>query len=185
RIVAFSTAASGVDASFADNNDAADVHVASVASGVSARLSRSPSGGEAGASSGVAALSGDGTSVVLQTAAANLVPGASAGSTGVVQRPNPLLPALRSGIWWIPSESGWGLFVFEQGGVLAAAWYTYDQDGEPTWFVSPALEASAGRYTGQVLRCTGTPFDRIGNSANAVETVLGNASLQFADGRLD
>jgi hypothetical protein len=38
------------------------------------------------------------------------------------------------GLWWNPSESGWGLSIAHQGDVLFAVWYTYDHDGEPTWF---------------------------------------------------
>jgi len=38
------------------------------------------------------------------------------------------------GLWWNPSESGWGVSLAHQGDVLFAVWYTYDHDGEPTWF---------------------------------------------------
>lgn len=187
RMVAFASAASGIDASFADNNDVRDVHVVQTSTGAtsSARLSRSSTGGEASAASDLPALSGDGTSVVFETAAANLSVGVAGGAIGIVQRPNPLLPALRSGIWWNPAESGWGLFVFDQGDVLAAAWYTYDNDGEPTWFLLPARIESPGVYAGQILRFTGTPFDRIGSTTNAVDSLLGNGRLKFASGRLD
>jgi hypothetical protein len=41
------------------------------------------------------------------------------------------------GLWWNPSESGWGVSIAHQGDVLFAVWYTYDHDGSPMWLVAP------------------------------------------------
>lgn len=188
RVVAFTTGAGGLDPRFPDNNDARDVHVLSTAAAASEapiRLSRSASGGEAGGESERPVLSGDGSSVAFESKAANLNLLAAGGLTGIVQRRNPVVASLRSGIWWNAAEPGWGLFVFDQGDVLGVAWYTYDIDGEPTWFLLPARPESEGVYVGDILRFTGVPFDRIGNSAIATTSTLGTATLRFASGRLD
>ena len=93
---------------------------------------------------------------------------------------------LHNGIWWLPSESGWGLFVFDQGSNLAVAWFTYDDDGEPTWFLMPAEKLEPGVYQGDVLRFTGVPFNEIEGPAATSDSVIGQALLQFADnGELD
>ena len=42
-----------------------------------------------------------------------------------------------SGLWWNPSESGWGLSIAHQGDVAFIVWYTFERDGSPTWFVMP------------------------------------------------
>lgn len=39
----------------------------------------------------------------------------------------------RSGAWFDPSNSGWGLTISEQGDVLGGALFAYDTAGEPTW----------------------------------------------------
>jgi uncharacterized secreted protein with C-terminal beta-propeller domain len=38
-----------------------------------------------------------------------------------------------SGVWFDPSNSGWGLSLTEQGDVLGGVLYTYDAAGAPTW----------------------------------------------------
>lgn len=40
----------------------------------------------------------------------------------------------RSGAWYDPTASGWGISLIEQGAVMAGAVYTYDEQGHPTWY---------------------------------------------------
>lgn len=82
--------------------------------------------------------------------------------------------------WWLPAESGWGMFTVDQGNVLAASWFTYDDDGEPTWFLVPNAERQAnGDYVGPILKFAGVPFAQItGNAADPAQT-LGQATLRF------
>lgn len=88
--------------------------------------------------------------------------------------------AMKTATWWNPDESGWGLFTIDQGSSLAAGWFTYDADGEPTWFLLSGVAPRAdGSYQGDLLRFTGVPFPQIaGQSANP-PTVLGQATLSF------
>jgi len=81
------------------------------------------------------------------------------------------------------------LTVFDQGSVLAPAWFTYDTDGEPTWFlIGGAFPQADGSFRGDVLRLRGTPFDQINGpatqSVNSAGTVVmtfaGESRLQFA-----
>lgn len=88
---------------------------------------------------------------------------------------------LRSGVWWQPDESGWGLFAVDQGDVLAVAWFTYGEDGRPSWFLLPASEQDDGRYRAPVLRFTGTPLAEIGPGAVAEDSRVGEAELRFAE----
>ena len=41
------------------------------------------------------------------------------------------------GLWWNPSESGWGVSIAHQGDMIFAVWYTYDHDGTPMWLFMP------------------------------------------------
>ena len=50
----------------------------------------------------------------------------------------PPLAAQARGLWWNPDESGWGLLMDRNlDGIVFANWYTFDVNGEPTWFAMP------------------------------------------------
>jgi hypothetical protein len=181
RQVAFVSTSPNLDIAFGDNNERADVHAAAAdGSGDVERLSRSSTGGEANGASERPSLNYDGTQVAFDSRALNLVRDALAGQGGVFQRINPVAPAKRSATWWIAAEGGWGLSVFDQGNVLVPAWFTYDLDGEPAWFlVAGAFAQPDGSYRGQLFRLTGTPFDRIDGPATETTTPLGTATLRY------
>ncbi|HEY2629990.1 MAG TPA: hypothetical protein VGI57_12735, partial [Usitatibacter sp.] len=41
-------------------------------------------------------------------------------------------------MWWGgSSQNGWGISVLQQAGALFAVWFTYGDDGLPTWYVMP------------------------------------------------
>jgi hypothetical protein len=51
------------------------------------------------------------------------------------------------GLWWAApaaSESGWGLHIAHQGNTVFVTWLTYDEQGDPTWFVMPAAKPQVG-----------------------------------------
>ncbi len=180
RQVAFTSAAQNHDLAFPDNNDSVDLHVVGLDAPLEVlRLSRGPDGSEANAASAAPALNFDGSVLAFDSRASSFLAG-SGGSASVFTRSNPQAVGKRSETWWVPSESGWGLTVFDQGNLLAPTWYTYDSDGEPTWFlVSGAFPQGGGRYTGTVLRLTGTPYDRIDGPAAASFTEAGSMSLDY------
>jgi len=91
---------------------------------------------------------------------------------------------LQSGVWWDPSESGWGLLLTDQGNILAPYWYTIDLDGEPTWFMAPAQRQADGSWRGDIYRVTGVPFAQIAGNAADPAQVIGQATLRFDNGRL-
>ena len=86
-----------------------------------------------------------------------------------------------SDVWW--AENGWGMAIFQDRGVLAFAWYTYDTNGNPIWmlmdqgsFTSPTV------YKGRVIRATGSQL--IGatyNPALYTPAVVGSVTLTFTD----
>lgn len=88
---------------------------------------------------------------------------------------------LKSAIWWDPAESGWGVYVADQGSTLALFWFTYDTDGEPAWFLAPTARQPDGRYTGSIERITGVPLAQISGQAADPGATIGNASVSFAD----
>jgi hypothetical protein len=88
-----------------------------------------------------------------------------------------------SDIWWNSAESGWGLTVADHESQLFAVWFTYREDGRPTWYVVPGGTLSADRRTfqGDMYATTGpaysaAPFD----PARVTVRKVGSATIDFA-----
>ncbi len=62
-------------------------------------------------------------------------------------------------LWWNKDESGWGVSLTQQFGIIFAAWYTYDAAGNPVWYVATNCPVSGAGCTGTLYRVTGgTPL---------------------------
>ena len=88
-----------------------------------------------------------------------------------------------SDIWWNPGESGWGLTIADHGSQLFGVWFTYREDGRPTWFVIPGGTFSADRkqFHGDIYATTGPSYaaPTFDPSRFAVR-VVGTAAIDFA-----
>jgi uncharacterized secreted protein with C-terminal beta-propeller domain len=69
----------------------------------------------------------------------------------------------RSGAWYNPASSGWGISLIEQGETMAGALYAYDTDGSPTWYSGHDstrsglnLSVYSGTCPGCIYRAPGT-----------------------------
>jgi predicted dienelactone hydrolase len=83
-----------------------------------------------------------------------------------------------TGLWFVPTEPGWGLELAHQGEVLFPVWYTYDAQGRPTWYmVSGAPRESDGSYRGELFRFDGVPFDAIAGPATRAGLRVGEARI--------
>ncbi len=93
---------------------------------------------------------------------------------------------LKSATWYSPEGIGWGLYTVDQGSVLGAYWFTYDENGKPTWFMGVTTPQESGGYRGEVLRFTGVPYAQIVGQAYNPPTRIGRMDLAFDDeGRMD
>lgn len=93
-------------------------------------------------------------------------------------------PAFRSGQYYNPQRSGHGVFVDFAGSQWVAVWYTYLQDGTPTWYYAQGPAPAAGG--------TGTwsaPLLRVGWNGSAtaatevgeiIVTPVSATSMQFS-----
>ena len=87
------------------------------------------------------------------------------------------------GLWWQPSQSGWGVNLTQQGDVVFATWFTYDAQGQGLWLVmSNGVRVAANTYEGTLYRTSGpsfhsTPFD----PSKVTATPVGTASFAFSD----
>ncbi len=63
-------------------------------------------------------------------------------------------------LWWNPGESGWGVNLNHQGGVIFATLYTYGLDGSPAWFSATMQGVPGGAsYLGDLYRTRGPAFN--------------------------
>jgi hypothetical protein len=90
-------------------------------------------------------------------------------------------------LWWrapAGTESGWGINFTQQGDIIFATWFTYDAGGKPWWLIAELHRQAAGAsvFTGPVSTVTGPAFGGQFNPARVVETVVGSATVSFADG---
>jgi hypothetical protein len=85
------------------------------------------------------------------------------------------------GAWWNPSQSGWGLSIAEQGGIVFAVLFVYDASGRPLWLVAPDVRTGAdGTFTGTLYRTRATSET---DAAPAISSeAVGVLALRFADG---
>lgn len=70
------------------------------------------------------------------------------------------VPARIAGQWWNPARPGWGLTLARnERETVFAAWMTYDDAGDSTWFVMPYSESTPdGTLRGAVYAPQGRPF---------------------------
>ncbi|MBP6626247.1 MAG: hypothetical protein KA187_02405 [Arenimonas sp.] len=69
-------------------------------------------------------------------------------------------PMIRPGSYFNPQRSGHGLFMYPAGNYWAGLWYTYLQDGTPTWYYLQGIKPNAdGVWTGELYRSGWTVRD--------------------------
>jgi hypothetical protein len=76
-------------------------------------------------------------------------------------------------MWWGgDTQAGWGVAIHEQPGALFAVWFTYDENGKPTWFMlPPGAWIDSSSYAGPVIRVTASPlgYDGVAYDASRVQ----------------
>ena len=116
------------------------------------------------------------------------LPLVSTPSNGVIQKSNLVIISAAiavannyQGLWWNANESGWGMSITQHGNMIFGALYTYDDAGQPTWYVIPNCPVT-NTCTGDVYKVTGgTPPAVPWNGAGKTVTKAGTATLTFSD----
>ena len=72
-----------------------------------------------------------------------------------------------SDLWWIPTESGWGIQLVQRNSIIFATMFVYDESGNPTWFVA-TMGASGMTWTGDLFATQGPWFGAIAFNPGAV-----------------
>jgi hypothetical protein len=84
-------------------------------------------------------------------------------------------------LWWNSNESGWGMAIAQQGSVMFLAWYVYDNNGKPTWYVASACAVSGAGCSGALYKTVGPPFGPTFDPHMVQVTTAGTVSLTFSD----
>jgi len=87
--------------------------------------------------------------------------------------------ATHEGMWWNPSEDGWGINLEHQGDTIFATWFTYDASGEAWWLVMIASGAG-NTFAGKIYTTTGSSYLAPAFSKGAASEV-GSGVLTFPD----
>ena len=99
------------------------------------------------------------------------------------QQANLALATNYQDLWWNPAESGWGVNFTHQGDIIFATWFTYDASRKPWWLVAELHRTPQGAFAGTVWTIKGPAFDSVPlDASKVVETVVGDATVTFADG---
>lgn len=99
-------------------------------------------------------------------------------------RANKITPYVRldySGHWWDPSDSGWGLFIWQDAADnVLAAWFTYGADGKPIWWVfQPRWQFSATTLDADLVQTSRMPGPTSPPPNPTSTLVVGKAKLDF------
>ena len=89
-------------------------------------------------------------------------------------------------LWWVPTESGWGVNFAHQRDQIFATWYTYDAkapgSGNPPLWMSALMkrQGTSNVFSGPLTRTSGQRFDDYAPGFTA--QTAGTATAIFADG---
>lgn len=85
-------------------------------------------------------------------------------------------------LWWNPGESGWGVALTQQFGIIFATWYAYDATGNATWYVASNCAVSGSGCTGDLYQVTGgTSLTSAWDGVNRAVTKVGTITFAFSD----
>ncbi len=86
-------------------------------------------------------------------------------------------------LWWNPEESGWGMAVTHQGGVMFLAWFVYDGAGKPVWYVASNcdVKTTGDGCDGTLYRTTGPALAKTFDASRVQVFAAGSVSLRFPD----
>jgi hypothetical protein len=100
-------------------------------------------------------------------------------------------------LWYIPSESGWGVNFIQQEDTLFATLFVYGADGKPTWYVAPGMipvtsgslafvgdlyTTSTGSYFGAPWNPSAIGSRKVGTATFTLNSVNGGTFTYAVDG---
>jgi hypothetical protein len=84
-------------------------------------------------------------------------------------------------LWWNASESGWGMAMAQQQGNIFVAWYVYQSNGQPVWYVASNCTISGSGCSGTLYATTGPAFGATFDPNQVHVTSVGTVTVNFTD----
>jgi hypothetical protein len=87
-------------------------------------------------------------------------------------------------LWYAGEQaSGWGMAITQQYDMMFLAWFVYDANGKPVWYVSSscAVVTSGNGCSGDLYQVSGPPFGPSFDGSLVHATAVGSASITFTD----
>src|SRR5215472_13041720 len=85
----------------------------------------------------------------------------------------------RSDLWWVATESGWGIQLVQRNEHMFATLFVYSSTTAPTWYSATLVATGPSTWSGDLVATTGpgfatTPFD----PSTVTRTVVGSMSFE-------
>ncbi len=90
-------------------------------------------------------------------------------------------PTHVTGMWWNPSESGWGITFTQQANIIFVALYTYDSTGTARWYVVSSCLVSGDGCTGDFYSVQGGSAPTVPWNPTLMPTKVGVFTAKFTD----
>lgn len=89
-----------------------------------------------------------------------------------------------SDLWWVPTESGWGVQFVQQRDTVFATMFVYGPNGQPTWYTATLSVLVFPSFSGTLYATTGpwfgaVPFD----PTQVTRTPVGSMTFNGSDVR--
>jgi len=82
-----------------------------------------------------------------------------------------------SDLWWVPTESGWGIQFVQQADVIFATMFVYDPSRVPIWYTATLNYASGYTYSGTLYLTNGPWFGGAFNPASVTLRAVGTMTF--------
>ncbi|CAN5286240.1 hypothetical protein BH11PSE11_BH11PSE11_07930 [soil metagenome] len=87
-----------------------------------------------------------------------------------------------SSLWWNAGESGWGVALTQEYGIIFAALYTYELSGKAIWYVASNCPVTGNGCSGELYEVTGGTAPSLPwNGSNKSVRSAGTVSFNFTD----
>jgi hypothetical protein len=80
-------------------------------------------------------------------------------------------------IWYLPSESGWGVNIVQSQNFIFATFFVYGSGNQPTWYTAQMSSDANGNFAGTLYSTVGTYLGVPWVPNNLVTTAAGTASF--------
>jgi hypothetical protein len=92
------------------------------------------------------------------------------------------VPPTWTDLWWVPTESGWGLNAVQQNDALFLTFFVYDQSTEPYWVVASLVRGALqpdgwDTWTGSVYASKGPWYGGPFDPAAVSQVTVGSATF--------